>query len=266
MARTLRLRIFAGPNGSGKSTIIKGIREERVNGRPIDFGAYLNADDIGRELRSVSHYDLRSFGPSIDPQGFIPFALGAGFLGERLDREAFASGYRWTEGRFTVSRAELVDHYAQILVAYLAEELIRAKQKLSLETVFSHPSKLDLMRRAGQSGYKVYLYFISTESPEINVDRVKIRVAQGGHNVPEATIRKRYVASLDQLYPAMHLAYQTFFFDNSEFRSKQVRNAAPFFAHLRFRLDPGMCVWHYARHVPSWFEFYVTDKFGTGLI
>jgi predicted ABC-type ATPase len=48
---TLRLRIFAGPNGSGKSSIINSIRNyTKDNGTPLDFGIYLNADDIAKEL------------------------------------------------------------------------------------------------------------------------------------------------------------------------------------------------------------------------
>jgi predicted ABC-type ATPase len=47
-----RLRIFAGPNGSGKSTIIHSIRQfKKSNGTPIDFGVYINADDIAAQLR-----------------------------------------------------------------------------------------------------------------------------------------------------------------------------------------------------------------------
>lgn len=38
------------------------------------------------------------------------------------------------------------------------------------------------MRRASAEGYKVYLYFVSTESPEINKYRVKLRVKEKGHD------------------------------------------------------------------------------------
>jgi len=48
MARALRLRVSAGPNGSGKTTIIEAVRKAKVNGRPVDFGIYINADDIAR--------------------------------------------------------------------------------------------------------------------------------------------------------------------------------------------------------------------------
>jgi len=45
---------------------------------------------------------------------------------------------------------------------------------------------------------------------------VQARHAKGGHDVPPETIRSRYYRSLDLLYDAAQLSYQTFFFDNSK--------------------------------------------------
>ena len=67
------------------------------------------------------------------------------------------------------------------------------------------------MREATAQGYKVYLYFVSTESPEINVARVASRKAQGGHDVPEALVKSRYYRSLNFLFDACQVAYQVFF-------------------------------------------------------
>ena len=46
------MRVFAGPNGSGKSTIINAVRNVKVGNQLVDFGIYVNADDIAAELRS----------------------------------------------------------------------------------------------------------------------------------------------------------------------------------------------------------------------
>jgi predicted ABC-type ATPase len=61
----------------------------------------------------------------------------------------------------------------------------------------------------------VYLYFVTTADPDINVARVRSRVAQGGHDVPEDRIRDRYTKSLELMYNAAQEAYQAYFFDNS---------------------------------------------------
>lgn len=71
------------------------------------------------------------------------------------------------------------------------------------------------MREAVNMGYKVYLYFVSTESPEINKFRVEARKMKGGHDVPHDKIESRYFRSLDLLYDAAQICYQAFFFDNS---------------------------------------------------
>ena len=54
-----RFRIFAGPNGSGKTTIINQIRQTTVHGHAIDFGVYINADEIAIDLlqdRFIKYY------------------------------------------------------------------------------------------------------------------------------------------------------------------------------------------------------------------
>jgi predicted ABC-type ATPase len=56
----------------------------------------------------------------------------------------------------------------------------------------SHPSKVDIMIRAVDSGYDVTVYFVCTSDREINVKRVEHRVSLGGHDVPRERIVARY--------------------------------------------------------------------------
>ncbi len=144
-----------------------------------------------------------------------------------------------------------VEHFAQMLTAYICEELLKAKMKFSFETVFSHKSKLAFMERAKAAGYKVYLYFIATESPEINVERVGIRVSNGGHDVPRKKIIDRYERALGQLLPAIDLCYHAFVFDNS--KAFVASNDDPLlFAEMK-RTPQGLnWAWNTER-IPSWF-------------
>lgn len=66
---------------------------------------------------------------------------------------------------------------------------------LATETVFSHPSKLDLIREARARGYTVWVMHVGVDSPDLSVARVAHRVGTGGHAVPEAKIRERYERS-----------------------------------------------------------------------
>lgn len=85
------------------------------------------------------------------------------------------------------------------------------------ETVFSHPSKLQLVRDARQAGYVVHLHVILVPLA-LCLARVPLRQAQGGHSVPEDHIRDRY----DRLWPlvsqAMLLANASRVYDNSSAR------------------------------------------------
>jgi len=215
MARVLRMRVFAGPNGSGKSTMYDQVKRTKVNGRSVDLGHYLNPDLIAKELRDKLSFDLGSFDVDVDEVGFHRFAHAYGLLGKGLSQIEFSREHSFKGEVLQLRRTKFVDQYAQLVTAFLCEELIKHKRKFSFETVFSHASKLELMRKANEAGFKVYLYFIATKDPEINKDRVKTRVKKGGHSVPAERIESRYYRSLDQLLPAVHLAYHAFMFDNS---------------------------------------------------
>lgn len=83
------------------------------------------------------------------------------------------------------------------------------------ETVFSHESRLEIMESAKKKGYLIHLYYITTKNPDINVARVRTRVMQGGHDVPEDKIRSRYFRSISYLPQMILAADEVMVFDNS---------------------------------------------------
>lgn len=111
------------------------------------------------------------------------------------------------------------------------------------------------MKRAANAGYKVYLYFVSTESAEINKYRVKLRVAKGGHDVPEDRIESRYTRSLDLLFDAAQIAYKAFFFDNSI-------DEEPYKHFADFTQVDGKKEWDNQDldDIPEWFKRYYLAK------
>lgn len=104
---------------------------------------------------------------------------------------------------------------AQAIADRRRAEALEARTSFSFETVMSHPSKLDVLRTARLRGFRTVLYFVATESAELNVGRVRQRVALGGHDVPEDRIRARYVRTLKMLPQALRLADLAVLFDNS---------------------------------------------------
>ena len=264
----LRLRIFAGPNGSGKSTIIEGIRRSRPNGRPLDFGFYVNSDQIVLQLRDQG-LSFSEFGLNVSADEFVRVALNSGLVADsRFTPDDFTTSFRIAENHISWKLKDTpglsfevltrsVEGLAQIIADFLHKQLLKDRKKFSIETVFSHPGKLELMKAAAEAGYKVYLYFIATESAEINKFRVLTREKKGGHHVSPERIEQRYVRSLGLLFDAAQLTYQSYFIDNSADNSP-----ANFFAN--FKVVDGKKEWNLKpgshRDYPLWFISNYSDK------
>ncbi len=92
---------------------------------------------------------------------------------------------------------------------------LAARESFSFETVMSHPSKVEILRQARDAGFATALYFVSTEAADLNVARVRQRVALGGHPVPEDRIISRYARTMSLLPAAIDVADRVLLFDNS---------------------------------------------------
>ena len=92
---------------------------------------------------------------------------------------------------------------------------VRAHQTVGVETVLSSPKYQKLVTCAHDHGFRVRLIYVVLNSAELNVERVRIRVAKGGHAVPEDKIRERRVRSLEQLSWFFAEADLVDIFDNS---------------------------------------------------
>src|SRR3954453_10935873 len=77
------------------------------------------------------------------------------------------------------------------LAASTRPRLLQLDEPFLAETVFSHPSKLELLDDALAAGYHVELHVLLVPE-ELSVHRVAARVASGGHAVPEEKVRGRY--------------------------------------------------------------------------
>ncbi|MCC6667292.1 MAG: zeta toxin family protein [Polyangiaceae bacterium] len=95
------------------------------------------------------------------------------------------------------------------------EELLVQLKGIAFETVFSTSEKVDFVRRAGEAGYFVRVFFVGTADPRINAARVASRVMQGGHTVPIEKIVSRYGKSMANLSAAVELADRVYIYDNS---------------------------------------------------
>jgi predicted ABC-type ATPase len=84
---------------------------------------------------------------------------------------------------------------------------VDAHQTVGVETVLATDKYRRLVDRAHEQGFRVGLIYVFLKNADINVARVRDRVAKGGHDVPEASIRSRRSRSFNQL---------AWFFDNAD--------------------------------------------------
>ena len=99
------------------------------------------------------------------------------------------------------------------------------------ETVFSHPSKIDLLRVALAAGYLVSLELVAVPV-ELAVARVRSRVAAGGHDVPEDKVRSRHARLWVHVADAIAIAHESHVYANTS-AADAFRLVATFqFGHL----------------------------------
>lgn len=87
-------------------------------------------------------------------------------------------------------------------------ELVRAREDFGFETTLATRSFAPFVRQAINEGYEFHLVFLWLPTANAAVARVADRVERGGHNIPEATIRRRYSAGIRNLF-ALYLPLAT---------------------------------------------------------
>lgn len=80
------------------------------------------------------------------------------------------------------------------------DALAEARADIAIETTLASRTLANRIVALKGMGYRFRLAFMWLDSPDLAVERVRERVAAGGHNVPEETIRRRYDAGLNNLF------------------------------------------------------------------
>ncbi|TAX63346.1 hypothetical protein ELI00_37530 [Rhizobium ruizarguesonis] len=115
-----------------------------------------------------------------------------------------------------------IERQAGEIALKLIAEKISKQESFIFETTLSSQQSIRLMREAKAAGFNVDLYYVALDSVERNIERVKFRVALGGHDIPEDSIRRRYKGSLGHLPQALALADEAVLVDNSEIQPRIV--------------------------------------------
>ncbi|MBQ1506860.1 MAG: zeta toxin family protein [Ruminococcus sp.] len=104
------------------------------------------------------------------------------------------------------------------------EYFLEKEKSFTFETVMSTPEKIDFLKRAHEKQYRIICIYVLTYDPAINIKRVKKRVANGGHSVPEDKIVTRYTRALRLLPQLFEVCDELYIFDNSADCSNAVKS------------------------------------------
>lgn len=208
-----RFRMFAGPNGSGKTDLFQHLKKSIY----IHTEIYLNADRIEKELKEHLHFNFNAYRISVSETEIKEFIRKSGLFkkanGKKLlNKISLKSGLL----KLRMNKSGVDSYLASFISSFLAEKLLETKQSFCFETVMSHHSKIELLKKANERGYKTYLYFVFTDNYRLNEARIKLRVKQGGHDVSTKKIKSRYFRSFKLLRAALKYSSKAYIIDNSE--------------------------------------------------
>ncbi len=80
------------------------------------------------------------------------------------------------------------------------KELLGREESFAIETTLATRSYINLVRQAQAKNYVVTLVFFWLRTPELALQRIAERVKNGGHDIPPATARRRYIAGITNLF------------------------------------------------------------------
>ena len=102
------------------------------------------------------------------------------------------------------------------LVLSRIDEFARSGADFGFETTLSGRTHLNMFRRLKAGGYSVHIFFLWLPGVELSLFRIKDRVAEGGHDVPAADVRRRFTRSVSNFFNTYRsLADTWMLFDNS---------------------------------------------------
>lgn len=126
----------------------------------------------------------------------------------------------------------------------LKEQYLREGSPFNQETTLCGRDIINTIRRAKETGYFIEMHYVGVSSVNICKERIRKRVADGGHGVSDDVVERRYRTSFENLKVVMPMCNKIFFYDNTQ---KMVLFCIEDNGKLKFLKDS----------IPEWFVKYV---------
>lgn len=91
-----------------------------------------------------------------------------------------------------------------------------SKISFNQETTLCGKGIIQNIKKAKQLGYSIEIYFVYVESVQLAKERIKSRVANGGHGIPDKDVERRYIESIQSLSKILNICDKIDLFDNSK--------------------------------------------------
>ena len=127
-------------------------------------------------------------------------------------------GLRFVNADELAAQLEIGPYEAAEAASAIRDALVARGESFVFETVLSDPvgDKIEMLGRLSNQGYEVALIFIQIADAESSVQRVSMRVSQGGHNVPDEKLLARFDRTRANLDRAIKRLPHVLVYDNSD--------------------------------------------------
>ncbi|MCP1252441.1 MULTISPECIES: zeta toxin family protein [Elizabethkingia] len=137
-------------------------------------------------------------------------------LPEILDCKEFVNADEIAKG-LSPFQPEKVAFEAGRIMLNRIDELFKNQETFAFETTLATKTYKQKIKYAKENNYNTTLLFFWLESSELAKERVRIRVNEGGHNIPKDVIERRYLNGIKNLFDIyLEIVDQILIFDNSE--------------------------------------------------
>ena len=141
-------------------------------------------------------------------------------LPEILECKEFVNADEIAKG-LSPFQPETVSFEAGRIMLERINTLLKQNDNFSFETTLATKSYKAKIVEAQQRGFQVVLLFFWLRSPKLAIERVKLRVIEGGHNIPEEVIKRSYFRGIVNLFERyLDICDEWIIVDNSELKYK----------------------------------------------
>ena len=183
------------------------LRKRRPNGSTITASSSIGSVPILADKKILIIGGPNGAGKTTFATEFLPREADCP---DFINADAIAAG-------LSPFRPQSFSYRAGRLMIEMIRGYVARGESFSFETTLSGVGYARSIPNWRACGYRVILYFVSLSSPEAAIARVRQRVSEGGHDVPEAVVRRRFFAgqkNLERIYRP--LVDNVLIYDNSD--------------------------------------------------